>query len=182
MDHLFPIFCLIIAGSYAVFLGALGIVLIFIAQRQCFNYEKCQSWHRSQGVVFENGMTTDLTSHGRISYIPVVQYVFLANHHMVQSCKIGFGRPQQYSRRKKAQQILDSYPPGCKVNVFFNPHNPEETVLEGSIYNPKQCLILGTIFILLMVLLLSLIAAWCINQKNDVVFHLLNISSWVWIM
>lgn len=41
------------------------------------------------------------------------------------------------------------------------------------------CLVLGTIFILLMILMLSLIAVWWSNEKRMVIDHLLYKSYWV---
>lgn len=165
MDTFFPYFCVIVESCFALFLGGLGIFLIIFAQRYRPGDEECRSWPKSQGVVIENEIITELTPSGRKSYIPVVRYIFLANHRMVQGRKICVGLPHHFSRQKKAQQLLGNYPPGCKVSVFFNPLNPEEAVLERIIYDPKQCLILGTIFIILMILMLSLIATWWINEN-----------------
>jgi len=180
MDTFFPYFFVMVESCFALFLGGLGIYLIIFSQRYRMVNQESRSWSKSKGVIIENELITELTPKGKISYIPVVKYIFLANHRMIQGRKICVGRPHQFSRQKKARQLLDAYPPSCKVNVFFNPHNPEEAVLEQFIYNPQQCLILGTIFIILMILMLSLIATWWINEHKLVFDHLISKSCGVY--
>lgn len=178
MDTLFPKLLLIVESCFALFLGGLGIYLIIFALHNRLDDKESRSWSKSQGVIIDNEIITELMPRGRMSYIPVVKYIFLANHRMIQGRKICVGRPHQFPRQKKAQQLLGNYLPGCKVNVFFDPHNPEEAVLEPCIYDRKQCLVLGTIFILLMILVLSLIAVWWSNEKSMVIDQLYK-SLWV---
>ena len=155
MDTFFPNLCLIVESSFALFLGGLGMFLLIFALRLKPDDEECGSWPKSQGVVFENEIKTEFNHRGRISYIPVVQYIFQANHRMLQGHRICIGPPLHFMRQQKANQVLENYPLGCKVWVFYNPQNPEEAVLERRIYNRQQCLILGVVFILLMIILLS---------------------------
>ena len=155
MDTFFPNLCLIVESSFALFLGGLGIFLVIFALRLKRDDEECGTWPKSQGVVIGNELKTELNQRGRINYIPVVQYIFQANHRMVQGNRICVGHPLHFMRLQKAQHTLENYPLGCKVWVFYNPQDPEEAVLERRIYDRQQCLIFGVVFILLMIILLS---------------------------
>jgi hypothetical protein len=168
MDRLFTNLCLIFESSFALFLGGLGLFLLFFALRLKPDDEACGTWPKSQGVVIGNELKTELNQRGRINYIPVVQYIFQANHRMVQGNRICVGRPLHFMRLQKANQVLENYPLGCKVWVFYNPQDPEEAVLERRIYDRQQCLILGVVFILLMIILLSVtVYLWRSDHQLD---------------
>jgi hypothetical protein len=180
MDTIFPYFCVIVESCFALFLGGLGIFLIIIAQRYQPDDKECRSWPKSQGVVIDNAIITKRTPKGRQSYVPVLQYIYQANHRMIQGSNIHHSSTPRFLQQEKAQQMLENYPPGRKVWVFFNPKDPEEAVLEQFIYDPKQCLILGMIFIILMILMLSLLTTWWISEHKLVFEHLLNAPPSIW--
>lgn len=166
MNTIFPYFYVIIESCFALFLGGLGIFLIISAQGLKPDVGECQSWRKSEGVIIEAEIISECDPKGKINYIPVVQFIFQANHRMVQGSQICTGRSPHFTRQQKALQNLENYPLGSKVSVFFDPHNPEEAVLEGHIYDRRQCLILGSVFILLMIFLLGMTAFfWCFEHQ-----------------
>ena len=171
MEYLFSTFCAIFGSCYALFLGGVGIFLIIFALSNKQDDEKCRTWLKSEGIIIENAITREVSPKGKVCYIPVVQYIFQANHCMIQGSDIHPGPPTRYLHTKKAQQMLEYYPTGRKVWVFYNPKNPQEAVLERSRYNRTHCYIMGSIFIVLMILMLGLITAWWFNE-NEVVFEL----------
>lgn len=109
MDIFFPKLYLIVESCFAIFLGGLGIFLIYFALRLNKDDEKCQSWPISQGVIINTEIITECDPKGKISYIPFVQYIFQANHQMVQGCKLCVGCPpisHVGEKRSKSLKII----------------------------------------------------------------------------
>ena len=57
---------------------------------------------------------------------------------------------------------MENYTEGEKVRVFYNPLDPQEAVLERTIFRPSSYLISGLIFILVMLVMNELLIFWMI--------------------
>ena len=61
--------------------------------------------------------------------------------------KITFGFTQGYGRYAKAQAALASYPLGAQVNVYYDPANPADAVLERKAGGNTLAMVLGIILL-----------------------------------
>ncbi len=60
-----------------------------------------------------------------------------------------FGFTQGYGNTSKAQSMLEKYPVGAQVNVYYNPADPGQAVLERQAGGFGAGLALGIIFLVI---------------------------------
>ena len=90
-----------------------------------------------------------------------------------------FGLTTSYGQPAKAQAVLDQYPIDSTVNVYYDPNNPAEAVLERKAGGKVIGLVIGILF-----LFLSLCVAchcWSIlvyskfySHKNTIKLHIFH--------
>lgn len=83
------------------------------------------------------------------SYEPYVVYEYYVNGNRMQSDQLAFGGRLQNSE-KRAQKIIENYPAGKNVPVYYNPKKPAQAVLvTGNVAGAYIMLVIGFIFIAL---------------------------------
>jgi hypothetical protein len=126
-------------GSLTIALTAIPfviIVLVFLglALRTRRKISQSQNWQRAMGSVQFSGVDMRRSSNGRggssTAYYPEVTYVYRVDGKDYTNNRIQFGTPIGYGWAGKAQKLADSYPVGKNVEVFYNPNDPYEAVLE----------------------------------------------------
>lgn len=170
MDPWFTRLLCLIISSYALFLGGLGVYLLIFARSHQSKDMVYRSWPKSKGIITLNKIKTENDEQGRTSFIPTVQFIYLADHHFYQGDRIFVGDPPRFTKRRKAENILDQFPLGCQVSVFYDPLKPQNAILEHATFATSHCVILGVIFITMMIILLSLMSFWWIFGSP----HILN--------
>jgi hypothetical protein len=126
-------------GSFTIILTAIPfviIVLVFLglALRTRRKISQSQNWQRAMGSVQFSGVDMRRSSNGRggssTAYYPQVAYTYRVDGKDYTGNQIQFGTPIGYGWAGRAQKIADSYPVGKNVEVFYNPADPYEAVLE----------------------------------------------------
>ena len=95
--------------------------------------KEASEWPSVNGTV----LTARLVSHGSIRYradFPEVSYSFEVNGKVYKGKHISAGGEMG---GVTAQGVLDRYPVGSQVTVFYDPHNPKKAVLEKKSVNLK---------------------------------------------
>lgn len=112
--------------------GALGAGLFWLGQRQKRRLRESLGWPETTGVVVWNGIsktgTGDADSGYSTTYSPEVRYQYSAAGAAFTGTRIGlvsrgYGRPQQ------AQEALAAYAVNQQVTVYFNPAQPQDSLL-----------------------------------------------------
>lgn len=124
-------------------LGLLGasciIVLFFFAGMYMFYQyfqekeaaEESARWSTTQGEITKSDLRREASIESTNSlYYPDVEYKyeFLDTEYIGQ--RISFGGETGYSMRSKTEEILEKYPVGQSMTVYYDPNEPEEAVLE----------------------------------------------------
>ncbi len=157
MDAFFDDLLFVSLLVYALFIGGVGIYLLIIAWCHKKWEEGCRSWVKTKGIVIANDVIIDNDLQGRMRYSPMVQYNFQAKRHFYQGGRMRLGEPLQFRRQSSAKKVLADFSLGSKVNVLYNPANPEDAVLARDDYIPSHCVLIGMFLIMLAILLLSAI-------------------------
>jgi hypothetical protein len=120
-----------------------------------FSYRKAQealSWPTASGKILSSALRHE--KGGEISgYEPEILYKYQAYgvHHIADVIQFG-GIP--LSPKKEAQRIVEQYPIGREITVYFNPNKPAQAVLEpGKIDWVTAVIGVGCVVIGLMCLL-----------------------------
>jgi hypothetical protein len=114
--NIFP-WILILAGALLTCYG--GIIL--------FQANQSKSWLAAQGVITDSSVE----SHGKSSYGAKVVYDYTVNEKSFSGRRVAFG---SYNiSRSGAQNIVNRYPKGKTVSVYYDPNNPQACVLEAGV-------------------------------------------------
>jgi len=134
----------------------LGLLLAAFGVYQLRLVTKSKAWPSAPGQILlahvEARHAPSSTSEDADSnaYYPVLQYQFQAGPYLYRGHRIGFSE-QGYASAARAAKALTPYPAGQSVWVYFNPANPNESVLERKNNSGYIPLAVGVIFMVLVV-------------------------------
>jgi len=118
-------------GLTTLLFGGIGIFMLFKYFREKENATESQNWSSTLGKIQKSYMKHDFNHEtGSTLYYPSVKYSYQSLGSEYLGNRINFGGSTGYSSRRKANEILAQYSPEKNVTVYFNPQNPEESVLE----------------------------------------------------
>jgi Protein of unknown function (DUF3592) len=115
----------VIIGCTVLLLNAIFIGIIISTQRKM---NAVRSWPAVMGTVMASYLERRRSSNdsGSTNY-PVVQYSYQVSGQMYQGSKIS---PGMVVGGTGAGKVVDRYPAGAQVMVFYDPQNPSDAVLE----------------------------------------------------
>jgi hypothetical protein len=134
---------------FAFFLG--GIAAIFFGIRNRKKATESLNWPETKGTVTESAVKkdydTDAEGFTTTTYVPEINYQYEVNNVTFTNQRISFGGTTSYSSQKKAEQALSQYPLNATVPVFYNPDNPDDSVLVKGTKGTMLLIILGAVFV-----------------------------------
>ena len=122
----------IIGCTFLIF-NAIFLGIIFATQRKM---NAVQGWSSIMGTVLTSYLERRRSGNSGSANYPVVQYSYQVNGQMYQGMKIA---PGMEVGGTGAGKVVERYPEGAQVMVFYDPNNPSDAVLEKKA--PAQWLI-----------------------------------------
>ncbi len=114
-----------ILGCTLLLLNAIFLGIIFATRRKM---NAVQGWSSTMGTVNASYLERRRSSNnGGSTNYPVVQYSYQIGGQMYQSQKIA---PGMEVGGTGAGKVVERYPAGAQVMVFYDPQNPSDAVLE----------------------------------------------------
>ena len=112
-----------------------------------------RSWPTVQGEILSSsvGESMEMSSkgRGRPRYDGNVTYSYSVNDQSFQNDRVCFGYQKDLASYENANQIRSKYPKGKKVKIYYDPNNPEESVLQTNIPGRMIAMtVTGLVFIL----------------------------------
>jgi hypothetical protein len=135
-------------NTLRVVFSALAVGLIIFGLYTMRETSRSRGWVTVEGKVIGSRITEFTTKGGR-TYRPMVIYAYSDSGARFMSTRIAF-RSLASSRREDAAQVAARYPVGSTVQVFHDPQDPEQAVLERG-NNPWLPIIAGGGFSVLAV-------------------------------
>jgi hypothetical protein len=121
-------------GGLFLILLVVGIILIIRFRRDRQKAVQSLNWPSVPGVVVESRIdenrSTDTEGDISITYRPYVRYEYQVGGETFSSDKLYIGLSNYSSNRQKAQQTTSQNPVGAAVNVYYNPENHGDAVLQ----------------------------------------------------
>lgn len=140
-------------GIFILAFAGAGVFLLIKSFKDRKKAEASQGWPTTQGQIIEariaESTSTDSDGDTSTSYSPAVKFTYRVAQQEYTGNKITFGFIQGHGNYKKAQAVLAHYPLGAQVNVYYDPANPADAVLERKAGGSTISLVLGIIFILI---------------------------------
>ena len=112
-----------IIGCVFVILNVIFLAIIICTQRKM---AAVQAWSSAMGTVLASYLERRSSSDGLTNY-PVVQYSYQVGGQPYQGAKIA---PGMEVGGTGAGKVVNRYPQGAQVMVFYDPNNPSDAVLE----------------------------------------------------
>ena len=134
---------------FAFFLG--GAAAIFFGYRNRQKATESLNWPKVPGTITEaevrKDYDTDAEGFTTTTYVPEIKYQYQVGGEEFSNQQISFGGTKTYSSSKKAEEALSQYPVNGSVSVYYNPENPEESVLVQGTKGTMTLIIVGAAFI-----------------------------------
>jgi hypothetical protein len=137
----------------ALFLLAFGGLFFWLGWRNRRKVLASMSWPYVLGritatSVSKNYTQGDANTSDDISYTPAVQYEYQVETQVYKGDRLGF-QTKGYGSHKRASAALESYPVGAPVQVYFDPGNPRNCVLERKAPGNSFLLVVGVVIMVL---------------------------------
>ena len=113
-----------IIGFVLLILNTIFLGIIFFMRRKM---AAVSQWPSTMGMVIASYLERRSSGEGGSTNYPVVQYSYQVNGQPYQSAKLAPG-PEMGGTG--AGKVVERYPAGAQVMVFYNPQNPSDAVLE----------------------------------------------------
>jgi uncharacterized protein DUF3592 len=156
-----------ISGLVALPFLVIAIVFILLWLRGRAKVSAAKDWPSVSGKVtyatVETRRSRSSRSGSTTSHYPKVVYEYMANGQRFQSSQIAFGSEVGYGNYNRVLQKVASYPINSMVQVYYNPGNPAEAVLEKTAPSSK-------IFLFVAVLILVILACTMIFTLGGMSF------------
>lgn len=147
MENTLGIFGFLCAGLFLFAFGAGGVYLIVRGLKNRKQAAQSQNWPSVPGMVVESAVrqvnSQDAEGDTDIRYAPQVVYEYTVDAHPYRSSQMSFGPTQTHQRRTDAEAIMQRYPVGAAVAVYYDPQNPGQAVLERSAAGNSAMFIIG---------------------------------------
>ena len=112
---------LILAGSAILLLGI----------RSIWNGKASQGWPTTQGVILSSRVDYRESPKTGKTYEAEVIYKFTVEGQLYKASRVAY--ESNLSDPKVAEGIVNKYPPGAVVAVYYSPKNPHNCVLEPGV-------------------------------------------------
>lgn len=128
---------------------AIGLGLLYYARSVSAKAQESLSWPQVEGVISHSAVLTQLgqtaSSNNAVTYKADVTYRYKVQGRDYSSERVSLA--DFSSSGGRAQGIVDRYPDGATVAVYYNPASPSEAVLErGNTTGIGVLYIIGGIF------------------------------------
>jgi hypothetical protein len=135
-----------------VIVAGLGVVLFLVGFFQMKKSRASGSWPSTVGTVQKAEIYSDWDGDPEsTSALAIrVEYQFQASGREWTGTRIRFDQIR-YASTRQAQKALGNYPVGGPVQVYFDPQNPSECVLEKKNSAGWVFLIVGAIFVVVAI-------------------------------
>lgn len=153
--HLGGFIVTVVTAPFLVIVGVLVISMV----RSMARAGASRRWPAVNGVIASSAVSShrslDSTGMHTTIYEPVVVFAFTVAGRDEQSSNVSFSAVAGTSSSSDAEAVVARYTPGAAVQVFYNPTDPSEAVLEHATggMNVAMLTVLGGLELLLVVLL-----------------------------
>jgi hypothetical protein len=147
--------CLSALGMLAIF-GLIGGGLAFWGWNILQDARASASWPTADGIVSSSEVDHSTDAEGGDSYSPEVdyQYTIDGQNHINDTIKFG---ENSYNSRRRAEEITATYPVGRQVTVYYDPEQPDKSVLEPGVTAGSYIVLgIGVLFIVIALLVAPL--------------------------
>lgn len=148
-----------IAGIVAIPFIIIAVVFVVAALRSRRQVSAAQDWPTVNGKVIYATVETrhSHSSHGgtTTSYYPKVTYEYTVNGQRYQNSRISFGLEVGLGNYNAVLRKVATYPINSTVQIYYDPNDPSQTVLEKNSPSSKIFLFVGALIAVILICTLT---------------------------
>jgi hypothetical protein len=142
------LFCLVFIGI------GFGMLIKLLKNFSKARYSK--NWLSTSGKIISSELdaqtTTDENGYQTTTYIANILFQYMVNDSAFECDCINFDYGIRTSNMRKEQSIVEQYPIGSQVTVYYDPDEPQQAVLEKRVGGAFTTIMISTVFILIGVI------------------------------
>lgn len=134
-------------------LTLVGLGVLIFAIFDYYEAKSSTSWENTIGKILESTIESHRNDDG-ITYKPVIVYSYKVNKKRYHSRVVYFGESLHHSSIKVPQDLVNRFPIGSEVKVYYNPKSPSNSILLAGVTNDNYinifigfALMVGGIFV-----------------------------------
>ncbi|MBE0684562.1 MAG: DUF3592 domain-containing protein [Anaerolineaceae bacterium] len=143
--YLIIFFCLVFIG--------IGIGMLVKLMKNFSKARLSKNWLATPGNIISSELdaqtTTDEDGYQTTTYIANILFEYQVNKASFKCDCINFDYGMRTSNRSKQQAIVEQYPAGSQVTVYYDPDDPEQAVLEKRVNGVFTTIMVSAVFILI---------------------------------
>lgn len=116
----------------AVFI-VIGVIILANGIKSVAKAKESVNWPSCTGVIVSSEMGRHTDSDSGTTYSADIVYEFTVNSDLISSGKVKFGKVNT-SNPSDARKVLNKYPEGKEVVVYYSESDPYESVLEPGVH------------------------------------------------
>lgn len=159
---------LLIGGGVCFLFFLIGIFIMRAAIDNRKKAEESTSWPSAQGTITKVWVETqrheDDDGSVTITHFPRWEYEFAVSGTTYANQNIKYGGTGGSHNELDAQERLNQYPLNSQVQVFYNPVNPEEAVLEPGTQGTMALIYFGGGLAFIMFVIIAGLAIWALTS------------------
>lgn len=142
------LFCLAFMG--------IGIGMLIKLVRNFSKARHSKNWLSTTGKIISSELdaqtTADENGYETTTYIANVLFQYVVNESTFEGDCINFDYGIRTSNRDLEKSIVEQYPVGSQVKVYYDPEDPQQAVLEKRVNNIFTTILVSAVFILIGVI------------------------------
>lgn len=151
-----------LAVSLTIMLAGIGLVVWRIWKSR--RIKAISSWPETAGSIVDHDISkvdiSDADDHGAdYRFDPVVKYTYNVEGKVFHGSKIGINTPRFTMGSKAEQYLLEKYPIGKEISVFYNPSKPADAVIDRGAAAKSSMSSAKNIFVVAIGVLLFMVGA-----------------------
>jgi hypothetical protein len=133
-----------------IFIGV-GVGTLIKLARSYGKLQQSKDWLTTMGKIISSEldaqMTTDDEGNETTTYLALITFSYKVGETIYESDRINFDYGMRTSNIQKQQSVVKQYPVGREITVYYDPADPQQSVLEKRVDATFTTMLVSAVFI-----------------------------------
>lgn len=128
---------------FSIIILIIGASIFYVGMNEMEKANDSENWLPTPGERYDSKVVSDHTRKGGTQYSARINYKYMIEDNAYSGNRVSFGEITR-ADYDTALSIVNKFPEGKNVQVYYNPENPRESVLEPGTKGRGIDIILGS--------------------------------------
>jgi len=133
-----------------IFFG-IGISMLINLTQHYGKLKQSKNWLSTNGKIISSDLdahiSTDDDGYQTTTYLAKVNFTYEVSGRTYKSDRVNFDYGMRTSNVRKPQSVVEQYPSGSDVTVYYDPEDPQQSVLEKRVNGAFTTIMVSAVFI-----------------------------------